>query len=224
MADGARAKQKEMLVKAIDLLRTGDANGFSVTLAASHALDGLVHAMQRKWPEMDDERIDEGVSTAVEALYEKVLDGGVVSEPWSYLWKAAFNTLANIHGREQSEQPFDDQQAVGLPPEPDQDARRDFARAEAVRLARSFLPKLGRSEALRKVMAYIIDAAEVGEFSIDNEQIAQATGLTAESVRRLKWRGFQRLKRLARDAEIELDDCLPVEAGEGEPDDEEDEE
>lgn len=76
-------------------------------------------------------------------------------------------------------------------------------RKEALYKARELLPLLGM-ENIRKVMATIFDAVEAGMDDLLDSEIAAAVDLSEETVRRLKSRGFERLRRLANERGYDL--------------------
>ena len=64
------------------------------------------------------------------------------------------------------------------------------------------------------MMSQILDAVESGERTITAADIAATTGLTQDSVRQCRSRGFRRLERIVRDESLEpstwIDDNTPA--------------
>ncbi|MFP2925147.1 RNA polymerase sigma factor [Pyxidicoccus sp. 3LG] len=198
-----REEQKELLQRAVAAAAAGLPAEYFTALAASHALDGLVGKMRKRWPRMDEDTVHHAVAEAVDSLLVKLSGGGVVSSPLAYLFKAAFNQLAKTHEARQLEVAYDDEDKDYATDDRAPQRDREALRSEALRFARSLLPRLGEQN-IQRVMGFILECVERGEFHVDNELISEATGLSLLSVRRLKSRGFQRLRREAEREGIEL--------------------
>jgi DNA-directed RNA polymerase specialized sigma24 family protein len=198
--------QLSLLNYAVAAAVRNDPAAYLKALAASHVLDGIIRGLEHKWPGMDWDTVYHAVAVAAaDALYNKLAGGGAVRSPGGYLWKAAENTLLKLHEERKQHEQFDETRLDHSRESPrPATADRGDLRAEALRMARSLLPRLGEAN-IQLVMSFIFDCLEKGEIELDNQDIANATGLTAESVRRLKSRGFQRLRREARRAGITLD-------------------
>jgi hypothetical protein len=200
----------ELLNVAAEAASRCDERDYFVNLAASHVLDGITHNLELIWPEVDGSIIETVVAKATEALYAKLANGGTVRLPAGYLWGAANNQLLKLHeaGLAISES-FDESLeahnrdffSTDDEDRPDREEMRD----KAIRFARSVLPSLGQTTVVQ-VMGFIIDCFEQDEFYIDNQFIAQSLGLTADTVRKAKSRGFQRLQREAKRRGVNLND------------------
>jgi DNA-directed RNA polymerase specialized sigma24 family protein len=195
--------QRAVIERAVAAAAAGNSVEYFMAIAASHVPDGLIARLRRRWPGMDEDTIYGAVTTAVDSLFAKLSGGGVVSSPLAYLWKAGFNQLNKTRDRREQEVEYDDDNENHVQAEVDASDRRDRLRAEALRFARSLLPRLGEQN-LQRVMGFIFECVEQREFHVDNETISKATGLSVPSVRRLKSRGFQRLRREAEREGIEL--------------------
>jgi DNA-directed RNA polymerase specialized sigma24 family protein len=68
-------------------------------------------------------------------------------------------------------------------------------------VARRLLPRLGQ-DSVRNVMAYIFDGLETGRQDITAEEIANALGITKDTARQARHRGFTRLERLAKEENL----------------------
>src|SRR5207253_1605458 len=107
--------------------------------------------------------------------------------------------------------------------EAERDRKRAAMLAVALRFARMVLPRLGQKNIIL-VMTFILDCAEAGERYVDNQDIGDALGFTADEAKKLKHRGFERLKLEARKEGVVLDEELLAELGTDEQEDEHDEE
>lgn len=202
-------------------------------LYESHLLDGLVRTTEDQWSALSFQDAEDVVAEAVDALYTKVASGGAVGGIVSFLRKVVQNKACDLHRVKKQHilmPPPDlelainktaaieavtdcgDAQPNGHPePEPlDWEQRKRIALATA----RSLLPRLGQ-ENVRRVMAYIFDAVEAGQEDISSPDIADALGLTSDTVRQARHRGFERLQRIAKEEKlVDKDFNLAALAGE----------
>lgn len=205
---------QQHLAAAVEAARRHDAKGFVLGIAESHALDGITRGLISRWPGVEPGLVEAVVAEAVDALYIKVAeDGGVVTSPGGYLWGAAQNilrkryhagtveTIPFVHGKHAPT--YDPREELS------EDRNDEALHRTAIQKARSLLPRLG-GEIVIKVMTFILDALEQGDVYIDNAMIAEALGLTLPTVRRSKWRGFQRLHREARKEGIDVPETLEI--------------
>jgi len=176
-------------------------------LYASFYLDGLARGIQRRWPSLPAEDVDFAIAQAVDALYQAVQKKSVVNLP-GFLWKVAdrkANDCYQIHSRERATDPeelvniSDKYAPTDFPTEakPSEDDDFEKRRLEALRLARSLIPRLGQQN-IQAVFNYLLDALEAGAVDVPNAEIADALGLSAQTVRTSLSRGFARLTRIAR--------------------------
>lgn len=204
------AEQREHLARAVRAASERNAGAFLREVAASFLADGVIDRLARQWSREDRAVLHDAVADALDALYARVADGGLVRDPAGFVWGTAEKILKKRWRDRPREEPLSD-----LEPDPraafDEDALperdRDLLRAEALRVARSFLPKLGM-DVVPRVMSFIFDCIEAGDIYVTNETIANALGLTTATVRRSKNRGFDRLAELGRKAGIKFDDRL----------------
>ncbi|WHX97954.1 hypothetical protein [Neobacillus sp. DY30] len=172
-------------------------------LYQSGFLEGLENQMRNKWRQIPPEVLDSIViGSAVDILYEKISNGGVISNPGGYLYKVAdYKAVAFIQEQKQMTttlikemklsdnfvDPFDDS-----PIELD----REYCLKRALIEARRLLKKLGQ-ENVQNVMAYVFDCIEAQRYDVKPAEIAKALGLSSGTVRTSLTRGFDRLKRIA---------------------------
>jgi DNA-directed RNA polymerase specialized sigma24 family protein len=201
MVEGDEDKVRMHLALAVQAAERQDVRGFFLEVAASHGLDGIVRGLCAAWPLVEVGAVEAIVAEAVETLYEKVaVDRAVIDSAGGFLWGTAKNKIRERHRAGVLDTIPLVEGTEGLTvesPGGDEERDPDELRAEALRRARALLPRLG-GEVLTRVMGFIFDAIEHGEPMIPNEMIAGALGLTRETVRRSKSRGFQRLASLAR--------------------------
>lgn len=194
----------ELLRIAVEAAARRDERDYLVHLLGSHVLDGIIRDLERRWPGVDGSMVEAMVAEAADALYSKLAGGSLVRSPAGFLWRTANNKLVDYHHAEgvvrESFELEQNQSEDSMTDEPD----REVMRAEAIRFARSVLPSLGQTTVVQ-VMSFIIDCIEQGELYIDNKFIGDAIGLTPETVRKAKYRGFERLEREARRRGVVLD-------------------
>jgi DNA-directed RNA polymerase specialized sigma24 family protein len=185
-------------------------------LTASGFLYGLVRRLQRQWPALPPTEIDDCVATTVDFAFAALSDGRVVRNLGAWLWKTAANTAQDRWRAEYAVRAGDETEIDGLaaPDAETECARRereeldDLRRAEAIRLARELLPRIGDGQVV-DVMELVIDAAAQGLPDLPASEIADALGISEGSARKLVSRGLQRLRREAERAGIEMPAELP---------------
>lgn len=184
-------------------------------LAGSGFLDGLVRRLEVKWDALPRSEIEECVAQAVDSAYAAIAARRKVANLGGWLWKAADNTAndswRNDYAHRTSneaglghlvgEEHLSDTERV------DQDQQAEFRRGEAIRLARSLLPRIGQGQIIN-VMELVIDAVEQGVPDLSPADIGEAIGITPDAARTLLNRGFSRLRREARCEGIELPEDL----------------
>jgi DNA-directed RNA polymerase specialized sigma24 family protein len=195
------------LTLAVQAARRQDERTFFLEIAASHALDGIVRGLHSAWPLVEEGAIEALVAEAVGILYVKVgVEGAVIGSAGAFLWGTAKNKLQERYRAGVLDTVPFVEGTEGLTTEPKDDdpyLDPDALRAEALRHARAILPRLG-GEVLVRVMGFIFDAIERGDELIESETIAAALGITRETVRRSKSRGFQRLAAAARQEGLDV--------------------
>lgn len=234
---GPSQAQRVALARAGVAASQGKAVEMVEALYQSHVLDGLVRKLTANWSALSADDIREIVAEAVAGLYRKVAQGGRVTHAAAYLYRVTLCRACDLHAARKIS-PVTDPAVVTIQSDaavpwrgsgnsnPAEGAGfdREEALPRALAAARRLLPQLGQ-ENLRKVMAYILDAVEAGREEVSNPEIAEALSLTPDSVRQSRFRGFQRLARLAKDDRLVREDFAVLsaagedEAGTGEPED-----
>jgi DNA-directed RNA polymerase specialized sigma24 family protein len=130
----------------------------------------------------------------------------------AWIWKASYNLACDRwtddYERRSTVEPevLEDRQNRIT----DDDCRlADHRATEAVRLARSLLPRIGQGQII-DVMTVLIDAVEQGVQDLPPDAIGEALGLSAAAVRSLLSRGLERLEREARREGITLPEAVPA--------------
>ena len=222
MTEGASRAHNAGQTAAADLLeaaRRAAADGrpdeMITALAASHFLDGLKGRLSREWQgRLPESETDECIAVAVDSAFEAVGGGKSITNLGAWLWKAANN---KAYDRWHSEYALrTDAEIEDLRVADDledgsvkaDDELIEYRRKEAIRLARHLLPRIGQGQ-LVDVMSIVIDAVEQGVQDLPPTAIANSLGISADSVRALLSRGFERLSREARHAGIQLPSEMP---------------
>lgn len=201
--------QRQAIEQAVAAARDGDARGMLAAMHASGVLDGLVRRFCVRWPRLGRDEIDFIVAEAVDVLFEKVRSGDRVLNPIGFLWKVCDRSATDRRQMRQRERLAEAGVLDGRSEHgrgngivaKDPDADWDERRRRAIQLARSLLPRLGQQN-LQDVMAYVIGAVEAGRDDVPSAEIAESLGLTPGTVRTSLSRGFDRLKRIARDEHL----------------------
>lgn len=198
----------------------GDPRGMLTALYKSHVLDGICWRLAAAWGAIAFEDIQLLVAEAVDVLYEKVRNGEKIRRIVPYLLKVSTRKAYDFHesrcavdavdpadletavGKE-ARRRFEskERQAEASTSEPVDDLDYEERRRIALRIARGLLPRLGQQR-IQDVMGYIFDAIEAGHEDIPNEDIEDALGLSAETVRTAKSRGFARLSRIGKEEKL----------------------
>lgn len=218
-------RQDEALKQAEDAAAAGDPVGTVENLHRSFYLDGLTRRLRRRWERLSVEDVKDAVAEAVNALYYSIRDDKKILDIKGYLWKAADNKANDryrLQRRErtvaledldrissQAHPPAEDEYMYGRSriEEPD----LSLGRARAISTARKLLPRLG-GENIQQVMGYILDAIEADQLHIPNQEIAEALGLSNQTIRQSRSRGFRRLEREGRKEGLVLPTLGIVEA------------
>jgi hypothetical protein len=229
-------KQKDALQKAKEAAQQGDPIGFLEHLHRSRFLDGAKRWLSSRYEGFFDEgTLDDILSTSSDLLYRAASERKDIHGSASYLFKIIDNAAKakkkdlalyeDIDG-------VDPMRADGLRVRPAQEGigeerleeeEREWeeVKKDGIRIARSLLPRIGEDN-VQRVMGYIIDVVERGAEDVTNHEIAEALMLSPVSVRKWKQRGFERLRRAAKEAGYRKD-ILDHVAPEPEASDNEDE-
>jgi DNA-directed RNA polymerase specialized sigma24 family protein len=210
---GPQGQQDEDLARAREAAVSGDPLGMLEAIYRSSYLDGLKRAMERKWPSIPPPDVDYVVAQAVDALYAEVHKGGKVLNLTAFLWKVADRKAFDYDQMRQNERTTSPDELERIVNEtevatrpihdaPDCEADKEVMeyeekRTKAIALARQLLPRLGQQN-IQAVMSYVIDCVEARREDVPQREIAEALGLTVDTVKTSLWRGFQRLDREAR--------------------------
>jgi DNA-directed RNA polymerase specialized sigma24 family protein len=226
--DGAPGSEEEigrLLQEANAAALAGDPMAMLVALYKSHVLDGICRRLAAAWSVIAFEDIQILVGEAVDVLYQKVHAGEKIRKIIPFLLKVCSRKAYDFYERQRVVEAVDQpelEKAAG------EEAGREFARDQnqgdepsrdepgadldfedkkriALRIARGLLPRLGQQR-IQDVMGYILDAIEAGHEDISNEDIEAALGLSSETVRTAKSRGFSRLSRIAKQEKLLPDD------------------
>ncbi len=208
--DDVRIKQREALEKAKEAAVRKDGRSFLQHLDESKFLDGARRRLVAKYGEaFDESRVEEVLATGVDKFYEAITEGKKVLNPATYLWMVirnhAYDTCAyqkaHTSGCNLTVEELPGPGAISTEEEPDEDRVKKLK--EGLKAARSLLPKIGQDN-VQSVMGYIFEVIEkrlvTGEEiyeEILSPEIAEALGLSTDSVRKWRERGFNRLKREA---------------------------
>jgi len=188
-----------------DAASRGDPIALLEILSQEKAISGLVSRLRARWRVIDDEDLSDIICSSIDNLFYYVREGKSSSNPMGYLWKTADFKAHEYYRRTKRKVNLDSientlhDKSLGRDFEEgisDDLDEREVKRVEAVRVARLMLPKI-KSENYRNVLGYVIDAAEKGVDNLENQEIADAVGLSLRTVRDCLYRGFNRLSELA---------------------------
>lgn len=207
-------RQDELLQKAKEAAASGDPRGMVEALYQSFALDSLARWLRGKWPTLPHDDVDFAVAEAVDVLYQAVGRGEKVFKIVAYLWKVSDRKAGEHYRIRVHEIAFDPEElervgsrSSGVSEGSDEELDWEERRGRAIAIARSLIPRLGQSS-IRAVMSYVIDAVEAGCEDLPSREIAEALGLSDDTVRQSLSRGFRKLARIVREeglADQELD-------------------
>ena len=201
-----RAAQAAKALKPVEMVEA---------LHASFLLDGLVRRIKSNWSSFSFQDAEDIVSESVDVLYQTVLNGKPVGGITSFLNKVSFRKACDLRakrrhltnfapGSSELETPSHDSAAGDEEDAPrieDEMPEWEEAMKQSIATARRLLPRLGQ-ENIRLVMSMIFDALEAGNQDITNQEIGESLGLSSDTVRQAKSRGFSRLQRIAQEEGI----------------------
>lgn len=191
---------------AAEAARRGDAEGMVRGVFAGGLADWLFFRAAKQYASLPPQDVQDCVAAAIGDAYKALASGTRISALPGYLLKATSTKAVDMLRQRRSEC-SSDMDAIANVRDPAIEAVRQESherlRKEALYKARELLPLLGM-ENIRKVMATIFDAVEAGMDDLLDSEIAAAVDLSEETVRRLKSRGFERLRRLANERGYDL--------------------
>jgi len=175
-------------------------------------LAGVKRQLKRRFSQrLDDAQLNDCVAEGVSALYGELQKGTRFAQPAGYLFKVALHTATDLVDSYEYRHKADvDVEALAESPWAPQEhgsSAREDAKAQALYLARSYLPRLGQ-ENIQRVMTVLIDAIEADVPDLPHAKIAEATGLSVDTTRRLVNRALERLYRLAKEDGHHIDKYL----------------
>lgn len=177
-------------------------------LWASNLHTVLLRRVSRQYQSLDPDDCHTIVADAIDSFYETLSKSpGTIRNPHSWLFKVALNKAYRLHDQRSRIVSLSEEggEELAAPGETTHIKRSDALRTEALRIARSFLPRLGQ-ENLQRVMSFYLDAIEKGVEDLSIAEIAEALHLTVSSTKQCVYRGFQRLKRVAQEHGIKIED------------------
>ncbi len=225
--ESEQAVQKQKVnLDLVDMARAAaerkDPVGMLEALWASNLNTGLVRRVSIQYPSLDPDDCHTIVADAIDAFYETLSQSsGTIRNPQAWLFKVALNKAYQLHDQRSRMVSLseDGEEPAFIPGECGNAGHPAALRAEALRLARSFLPQLGQ-ENLQRVMSYYFDAIEKGIQDLSVAEVAEALHLTVSTTKQCVHRGFQRLKRVAQAHGIRIEDFSEVLDGEEENEEE----
>jgi DNA-directed RNA polymerase specialized sigma24 family protein len=209
----------DLLREASDAALAGDPVRMLTALYKSGVLDGLCRRLAAAWDGIAFEDVQLIIAEAVDVLYQTVQSGQSKGRIIPFLLKVAIRKAFDFEKKRRRVDALD---PGDLEREAANEAGREFAARErqegpvskisddldfeerrrlALGIARGLLPRLGQQH-VQDVMSYIFDAIEAGQEDISNDEIASALGLTGETVRTSKSRGFARLEKIAKEEKL----------------------
>lgn len=192
----------------------GDPRQMVEALHRGFVLDGITRAIRRRFPRFPADAVDSIVAEAVTNFYSYVVSGKKVFNVGGFLFKAAearaieyergrvdevllepavIEILGENRGRYV---PSPDSFSSAAHDEAANEAAMEERRVKCLSIVQGLIPRLGQYNVCA-VMSYIIEAVAAGCRDISNREIEEALGLTPDTVRQSKSRGFRRLATLA---------------------------
>ena len=202
MSDSAASQpgheQAEALARAHESAARSDAVGMLRALDESCLLDGIVRYLSNRWQSVHVDDLEFIVGEAVDAFYSTVKSGTRVRHVAAWLSKAAFRMTYNFHAARKEVPNADLSNYEDYRSDSTIIADHDARRKNALQFARRMLPTLGEDN-VQRVIEYLLDAVEAGREDLPAQEIADAMGVTSNTVRTWMSRGLRRLTRRARD-------------------------
>ena len=195
--------QEQLLRQAAEAAKAGDECATLDAIQRSEVFDGFLRRLADRWPSLHETDLSALLwSEVVDAFYEAIRNGEQIKTYAAWLWRVAWLKTFDLHkerrralgvgsvdvpAREEAETVCWD----------DGEERRAERVRKAIHLAMQLLPRLGEAN-VQRVMRYIFDAYAAGRWEVSNEEIAGALGMTGDTVRQWRSRGFRRLVREAK--------------------------
>lgn len=194
--EGDRA---ELLRRAKVAAADRDPEGMFAMLERSGFLSGVTRQLRAKWPRFATHDVDAVVAEAINTFYVAVTERGTaVSDVGAYIWKVADRGAVDRYRVLRLMKPA----AEDIADLPDnrsaEEAAEEVRLRHAVRTARRLLPQVGQHN-VQAVMSFLLECIEQGRAHVTADEVGDAVGLGPATARALMSRGFQRLKRLARE-------------------------
>jgi DNA-directed RNA polymerase specialized sigma24 family protein len=192
--------QEQLLQQAADAALAGNMRDTLDAIQRSEVFDGFLRQLADRWPSLHETDLSALLwSEVVDAFYDAVRARKEIECYGAWLWRVSCVKTFDLHKQRR--------RALGVgavdvaaPVEPetvpwdDGEERRAERVRKAVQLAIQLLPRLGEDN-IQRVMRYIFEAYAAGRWEVPNEEIAGALGMTGDTVRQWRSRGFRRLIR-----------------------------
>ena len=206
----------QLLQTAQEAVNRGDVVKMLEALTASRYLDGLIRRLQHDWDSLPWSEVDDCIAHAVDAACAAASRGRRIGNLGAWLFKAASNTASNRWRKDYSRRQDVDPDALPgsmdaretSPDVADPPELREEHRKDAIRIARTLLPRIGEGQVV-DVMELLIDAAENRLPDLPSSSIAEQLGISQSAARALLSRGQQRLRRLAAQEGFRIPTDLP---------------
>ena len=178
-------------------------------------LDGLMRRLERQWSNnLPRVELEDVIGTAVDAAYGAVGRGRPIRHLGAWIWKAAANEATDrwrglYAHRVDLGGDVPDQAGTGASDDErlDSDRKSESLKAEALRLTKRLLPRIGQGQIV-DVMGMLIEAVETGEADLPPKTIAESLGISEAAARTLVSRGLDRLRREATREGVSFPDHL----------------
>ena len=207
-------KFEDILERARIAAQDGRSADLIKDLTLSGYIDGLVRRLSYTWDALPRFEIEICVANAVDSVCEAIAGGRPISNLGGWLWKAAYNKAHDCWSSHYKARLLDDTGFENVGGEylsetelRNREERQEAKRKEAIRIARSLLPRVGVGK-IADVMELILEAVENDIPELTSTELGDALGISPGAARKLLSRGFTRLSRLARKEGIELPEDL----------------
>lgn len=196
--------QKELIQKAQEFADQSDGMAMMEHLLGSMLLEAMLRHYTYKYPGIDEGDIYDTISCAVDEVCIEVNAGKNIRRLESYMWKIVNNKLYKLSISLRKVNSIDEDlyeiQDPGVVPE-SYKIKKDEARAKAIEIAESLLPRLGMTN-VQAVMKYILEALKNGAQDVPHAEIAEALNISVSNVRVWVSRGFERLAKKVKEEKL----------------------